>query len=382
MTDWLLQVQAGLVRPDLAVEVISPPYDLLTGQERAAYSARVARSFLNGTPSSESADPEEDAALRRETASRYMSARLAESAWRLMPAGFFIYRIRSDGHTQTGIVGDVRADAFPGVVRPHEDTRPTRVADLVDYLDRVGFGSSPVGLTYRRVPRIDDVVQRLTAAEPDLDVVLEDGDHHTVWSVSDSAAVSRLAGALAAIESSYIIDGHHRVAATLARGHDPATRGGRFLAVAFPDSDLAVYPFHRWLATDWRPDRVPDGGGLLPTPGTTVAVAREGEWLVDLGGTGDLGVTGDDTSALAQMVLGPLLGVSDERVDHRVVFVPGYPGPEALRSQVATQGGVGFLLHPPTIASIMGVSDAGGVMPPKATFFAPKPRSGVFLVRR
>lgn len=376
MTDWLLPVQAGLVRPDLAVEVISPPYDLLSREERAAYSARVPRSFLNGTPSSESADPEEDAALRRETASRYMTARLAESTWRSMPAGFFVYRIRSDGHTQTGVVGDVPANAFPGVVRPHEDTRPTRVADLVDYLNRVGFGSSPVGLTYRRVPEIDEVVQRLTDEEPDLEVVLEDGDHHTVWSVADAGSKASLAGALATIEASYIIDGHHRVAATLARGHDPATQGGRFLAVAFPDDDLAVYPFHRWLATDWRPDRVSDGVGLTPEQGAVIAVTREGEWLVDLGGTGD------DTSALAQMVLGPLLGVADERVDHRVVFVPGYPGPKALRSRVASQGGVGFLLHPPTIASIMGASDAGGVMPPKATFFAPKPRSGVFLVQR
>ncbi|HEX5672184.1 MAG TPA: DUF1015 family protein, partial [Acidimicrobiia bacterium] len=345
MTDWLLPVEAGLVRPDLAVEVISPPYDLLTGQERAAYAARVPRSFLNGTPSSESADPEEDAAQRREMASRYMSARLAESAWRSMPAAFFIYRIRSDGHTQTGVVGDVPATAFPSVVRPHEDTRPTRVADLVDYLDRVSFGSSPVGLTYRRVPEIDEVVQTLTTEEPDLDVVLEDGDHHTVWAVTDAGPRSSLATALTAIEASYIIDGHHRVKATLARGHDPATPGGRFLAVAFPDSDLAVYPFHRWLATDWRPDGASDGKGLQASPGKTVAVAREGEWEIDLGGTSD------DTSALAQRVLGPFLGVSDERVDHRVVFVPGYPGPEALRSRVASRGGVGFLLHPPSIAS-------------------------------
>ena len=376
MTDWLWPVEAGLVRPDLAAEVISPPYDLLTGPERAAYATRVPRSFLNGTPSSETDDPEEDAPARREAALQYMSARLAESAWRSLPPSYFIYRIRSDHHTQTGVVGDVPATAYPEMVRPHEDTRPTRVADLVDYLNRVGFGSSPVGLTYRREPAIDEVVHRLTEGEPDLDVVLEDGDHHTVWVVSHPRSIAELAEALAAIEATYVIDGHHRVAATLARGHDPATPKGRFLAVAFPDDDLAVFPFHRWLATDWRPDRSPDGVALMPQPGTSVLVAREGEWLVDLGDNGD------DTSALAQNVLGPLLGVSDERVDPRVVFVPGYPGPEALRSRVASQGGGGFLLHPPTIASIMGVSDTGGVMPPKATFFAPKPRSGVFLVRR
>ena len=376
MSSWLLPVTAGLVRAEMAPEVISPPYDLLTATDRAAYGARVPRSFLNGTPSSESDDPEQDAALRRETALRYMSARLAESTWRSMPEGYFIYRIRSGDHTQTGVVGDVPATAFPEVVRPHEDTRPARVADLVDYLDRVGYGSTPVGLTYRRLPEVDDVVGRLTQKVPDLDAILEDGDHQVVWAITDKSSIAELAQALARIEASYIIDGHHRVAATLERGHDPSTAGGRFLAVAFPDDDLAVFPFHRWVSTDWRPDRDAHGVNLATRPGVAVAVTREGEWEIPLG------EEDDDVSALTKTVLGPFLGVHDERVDHRVVFIPGYPGPEAVRAKVDTDGGVGLLLHPLTMASIMAVSDAGGVMPPKATFFAPKPRSGVFLVRR
>jgi uncharacterized protein (DUF1015 family) len=54
-----------------------------------------------------------------------------------------------------------------------------------------------------------------------------------------------------------------------------------------------------------------------------------------------------------------------------------HPGPE-----VSEYGGVGFLLHPSTVKAVMAVSDRGGAMPPKATFFAPKPRSGLFLVKR
>ncbi len=62
------------------------------------------------------------------------------------------------------------------MIRPHEDTRPRRVADLADYLRAVGYGSSPVGLTYRRQPEIDAIVSLLTERHPDLDVTLEDGD--------------------------------------------------------------------------------------------------------------------------------------------------------------------------------------------------------------
>jgi uncharacterized protein (DUF1015 family) len=126
---------------------------------------------------------------------------------------------------------------------------------------------------------------------------------------------------------------------------------------------------------DWRAT-----GGVSrrgdPRPGVAVCVTRDGEWELALDGPAD------DATALAEQVLAPSLGVEDERTDPRLVFIPGYPGPEALRDQVTTHGGVGFLLHPPSVAEVMAVSDRGGVMPPKATFFAPKPRSGVFLVRR
>jgi uncharacterized protein (DUF1015 family) len=74
--------------------------------------------------------------------------------------------------------------------------------------------------------------------------------------------------------------------------------------------------------------------------------------------------------------------VADERIDPRITFVPGFPDAGGLRAMVAKRGGVGFVLHPATVEAVMAISDSGGAMPPKATFFAPKPRSGLFLVKR
>lgn len=374
MSRWLLPVAAGLVRSEVAAEVISPPYDLLSPSERALHARTYTRSFLNGTPS-EGDDPDLDTAGRRRQAIDYLERELAAATWIFHDEQLFVLEIQSRGRTQTGVVGDVPVSAFPGMVRPHENTRPDRVDDLASYLADVRYFSSPVGLTYRRHQQLDDTVDLIKEAASDLDVTLPDGDRHRVWRVADPEMIERFGASFEGV-ACYIIDGHHRVAASIRRGADPATAAGRFLAIAFPDDDLAIYPFHRWVDGSMPvADRV---RGLTPSPGKTVAMTRQGEVEIDLQNESDE----VDVAALTRVILGPVFGVDDERTDPRLAFVPGFPGPEALRTRVEEQGGVGFLLAPTTVEAVIEVADRGGVMPPKATFFSPKPRSGVFLVKR
>ncbi len=108
-----------------------------------------------------------------------------------------------------------------------------------------------------------------------------------------------------------------------------------------------------------------------------MAVTRAGEWVIALQPRpGEA-----DVSALARGMLADL-GIDDERTDPRLRFIPGYPDPEPVRALVKELGGVGFILAPCSTATVLEVSDRGEFMPPKATFFSPKPRSGTFLVRR
>ncbi len=369
---WLEPVEAGLVGAADAGAVISPAYDLLTPAQRREHGRLHPRSFLNCTPS-EGDDPDLDYQGRRQQAQHYLADEIERGTWKFRPPHFYLLQLDSDGHRQIGIVGDVGGNRFPGFVKPHEETRPERVDDLADYLETVSFGSSPVGLAYRRSAAVDEAAEEVMASPAALEVTLEGGDRQTVWVVDDP---SRLAAALERIEAAYIIDGHHRVAATLRRGVSPNLPGGRFLAVAFPHDDLAVFPFHRWIDAEMKPSGS-TGSGLIPRPGLAIAVTREGEWELRMGGNdGEV-----DSARLSREVLHPL-GVEDERTDNRIAFIPGFPGPEALRRQVDERGGVGFLLAPATIGDVISCSDRGENMPPKATFFTPKPRSGVFLVRR
>lgn len=372
MSDWLLPVPAGVVRAEDGAEIVSPAYDLFTPAERGAHARRHPRSFLNGTPSEED-DVDSDYERRRAQATTYLENELACDTWTFGPPALYVLELKSGDHVQVGVVGDVPWDRFPEVIRPHEATRPDRVDDLTDYLETVGYGSSPVGLAYHRHRSVDEAVARITAGKPLLEVTLDDGDRHRVWLADKDP---ELIGALAEVPHAYVIDGHHRVAATVQRGMDPKTPGGRFLAVAFPADSLHVYPFHRWV--DAPIDEIgAQPGPLLPEPGRAVAVTQAGEWLIDL-----QPMAGEtDVSALARGMLADL-GVADERTDPRLAFIPGYPDEEALRAKVKEHGGVGFLLAACSTETVLEASDRSEFMPPKATFFSPKPRSGVFLVRR
>ena len=78
------------------------------------------------------------------------------------------------------------------------------------------------------------------------------------------------------------------------------------------------------------------------------------------------------------LLLEPVLRVEDIRTDPRVQFVGGVHGPRELARRVdAGEAAVAFSLAAVTIDELLAVSDAGGVMPPKSTWFEPKLRDGL-----
>ena len=372
-------VRVRLVAQDRAAEVIGPPEGLLEEAGRRALASDQPLSFLNATPEAQAG--EEGAGLRR-AAAAYLEDRIDEGAFGPVRDGIFLYRISVGGHEQTAVVADIHVDDYPGFVRPHERTLAEREEDLIAYLSEVGMTANPVTIAHRASMAVRSALALVTERPPELDLEV-DGERHTVWEVP-TELLAEVSAAFDQVDVTYVLDGHHRMAAARRHAHavgatraDPA---GRVLVAAIPDDELVVYPFHRWVDACW-----PDDGGAWhqgppagPDPTAAVVVTRAGWRRLPLEPReGEL-----DVEALERTVLGPIFGIHDARTDPRLEAIPGAEATSAVCDRVELLGGTGILLHPPTPADLFAVADRGGVVPPKSTFFAPKPRSGIFLTDR
>ena len=86
-----------------------------------------------------------------------------------------------------------------------------------------------------------------------------------------------------------------------------------------------------------------------------------------------------DAAILQARVIGPLLGITDPRDDERLGYVAGAGGLDPLERACREGWRAGFALYPTSMDELVAVADAGQVMPPKSTWFDPKPRSGFFF---
>lgn len=88
-----------------------------------------------------------------------------------------------------------------------------------------------------------------------------------------------------------------------------------------------------------------------------------------------------DSHLLTALVLSPMLGIHDIKKDPRIDFVGGMRGHKELEKRCHEDCVAAFAMHPVEMHELIKVADAGEIMPPKSTWFEPKPRSG-FVVRR
>jgi uncharacterized protein (DUF1015 family) len=236
----------------------------------------------------------------------------------------------------------------------------------------------------------------VTSAAPLIDFAAVDGITHTIWQVpADSTAA--LVTAFGGVSALYIADGHHR-AASAARVRDQLRRTegpgewDTVLAVAFPDTQVKVLPYNRVvrdlgnhtaesLLAALSEQFVVKPGPAVPVDTGYVSMFLDGQWyLIDMGDAPkDLAPDERlDVSRLQAHVLTPLLGIGDIRSDKRIDFVGGARGTSELESLVRTgKAAVAFSMYPVSVTDLMQISDAGGIMPPKSTWFEPKLRDGL-----
>jgi uncharacterized protein (DUF1015 family) len=320
---------------------------------------------------------------------------------------YYVYRVSDGLRTQTGIVAEVEAAAYDrGLIKRHEHTRPEAEDTLVEALQRMQANSYPMCMTYRHAG-INALIDRLTAAEPLLDFLGQEGVHQTVWTIRDEDDVAELEHCLHNIEALYITDGHHRAAAgaALAREtaaeHPEATGSEPFnyvMGIIYPSQQLKLVEYNRCVADlaglsdvefvqkvserleverihvdnpeEARPERPGVFGMLVGDKWYRLTVPDE--MLNPDDAYGSL-----DVVLLNNLILGPILGISDPRTSERLEYIPGTVPLEYITDQ--PNCGAFFVVHPTSIDQVAAVADRGLVMPPKSTWFLPKISSGLFV---
>lgn len=386
-------VRARVLTPEWAPTVIPAPYDSLTSDERAQQLAANPDSFAHvaGSPSDSVGHPSEHV---------HHATRSTQALDRLIDLGAFgadrepclyVKRIEADGYTQHSLLGSVRLDEHE--LRPHEDTQPERVHGLAVHFAEVGRMSSPVLVTAPRLPAVAEVIDATVAAshsershEPVLDTKTVDGARVTLW-----RAITSIGTTGVAVEGPlYIVDGHHRIAAARQAGFR------QVLIACAPSSELHLGSFDRTLGElDMMPRRVvellsahcdivevSDSVAARPTERGCIGIGVSGHWYraTRRQSGSDISpvryeadpVSGLDAAFAHDFVLSEIFGVtnpSDPRLSYRPTTVTAAYAP------------VTIMLAPALLDSVFDVADFGTVMPPKTTYFLPKARSGVLLVR-
>lgn len=322
---------------------------------------------------------------------------------------YYIYAQTMNGHTQYGlVVGAYVEDYMNGVIKKHELTRRDKEEDRMKHVRVNDANIEPVFFAYRDNQTLIDLCNRYAQTEPEYDFIAPiDGFRHQFWVISDKNDIDTITKEFAEMPALYIADGHHRSAAAALVGAEKAKQNPNhtgkeeynyFMAVSFPASQLTILDYNRvvrdlngmsseeFLSALQVNFTVEDKGTEIYKPARLheFSLYLDGHWyaLNAKEGTYDdndpIGVLDVDISS--RLILDELMNIKDLRSDKRIDFVGGLRGLGELKRRVDSgEMRWALALYPVSMKQIMDIADSGNIMPPKATWFEPKLRSGLVI---
>jgi uncharacterized protein (DUF1015 family) len=388
-------------KPDLAARICELPYDVMSSDEAREIAGGNPLSFLHVSK------PEIDLPPGTNLYSPEVYARGRENFQKLIAQGalrqdsqpcFYLYRQIMGKHSQVGLVAVASCEEYlGGIIKKHELTRPDKEDDRVRHIETLNSQTGPVFLTYRAQAALDEFVAKKIAEQPDVDFTAPDGVRHTSWIVNDAAQIKFIENEFARIPALYIADGHHRsaAAACVFQERKGAGQSGYFLSVIFPHNQMQILPYNRvlkdlnGLSAEQLLEKL-DGVFILKSPGAAAPARKHelglylrGQWRT-LNFRPRFAATTDpieklDVTLLQKYVLDPIFGIGDPRTSTRINFVGGIRGVVELEKLVNSGAyACAFSMFPTSIEDLMAIADAGGIMPPKSTWFEPKLRDAMF----
>ncbi len=403
----------GLRPPKELVErVESRPYDVLDSEEARAEAGdnemslyHIIKPEIDFEPGTSEYDPK----VYERAAENFQ--KFQDKGWLVQDKEdhYYIYAQSMNGKTQYGlVVGAYVDDYIKGHIKKHELTRRDKEEDRMKHVRVNNANIEPVFFAYPDNDVLDRLIMRYAETEPEYDFIAPiDGFRHQFWVISDSDDINVITKEFAQMPSLYIADGHHRSAAAALVGaekqkQNPNHKGDEeynyFMAVCFQASQLTILDYNRvvkdlnglsseeFLDALRKNFSVDDMGTEIfkPTALHEFSLYLDGHWykLKALPGTFDdtdpIGVLDVDISS--RLILDQVLGIKDLRGSNRIDFVGGLRGLAELKRRVDSgEMRTALALYPVTMKQIMDIADSGMIMPPKATWFEPKLRSGLVI---
>ena len=399
----------GLRPPkDLVEQVESRPYDVLNSEEARAEAGNNEKSLyhiikpeINFPEGTSEYDP------RVYDSAAEQFEKFQKNGWLLQDEqeNYYLYAQTMNGKTQYGIVLCAHVDDYMnGNIKKHELTRRDKEDDRMKHVRITNANIEPVFLAFRHNDVLAELIKKYAAQEPVYHFKAPvDGFIHQFWVIDNKEDQKAITEEFAKMDSLYIADGHHRSAAAARVGAEKGEKEGRgehdyYMAVCFPAEQLTILDYNR-VVKDLNGLSEEDFLKALEKNFTVACKGEENyrpqkmhEFSLYVGGkwysleakpgtfneNDPIGVLDVDISS--RLILDEILNIKDLRSDKRIDFVGGLRGLGELKRRVDSgEMKMALALYPVSMQQIMDIADSGNIMPPKATWFEPKLRSGLVI---
>ena len=399
----------GLRPPkELVEQVESRPYDVLDSEEARAEAGNNEKSLyhiikpeINFPEGTSEYDP------RVYDSAAEQFEKFQKNGWLLQDEqeNYYLYAQTMNGKTQYGIVLCAHVDDYMnGNIKKHELTRRDKEDDRMKHVRITNANIEPVFLAFRHNDVLAELIKKYAAQEPVYHFKAPvDGFIHQFWVIDNKGDQNAITDEFSKMDSLYIADGHHRSAAAARVGAEKGEKEGRgehdyYMAVCFPAEQLTILDYNR-VVKDLNGLSEEDFLKALEKNFTVACKGEENyrpqkmhEFSLYVGGkwysleakpgtfneNDPIGVLDVDISS--RLILDEILNIKDLRSDKRIDFVGGLRGLGELKRRVDSgEMKMALALYPVSMQQIMDIADSGNIMPPKATWFEPKLRSGLVI---
>ncbi|MBL7575327.1 Uncharacterized conserved protein, DUF1015 family [Peptoniphilus asaccharolyticus DSM 20463] len=397
------------IRPinELASRVAALPYDVYNTEEARVEIEKEPYSFLKvDSPIATlpvGTDEKSQEVYKR--AKENFDEMKENSLVKDIKSNLYLYELTFEGRSQLGLVCCTAIDEYlDGTIKKHEKTRQSKEEDRIKHIDVLDANTGPIFLTYEDSEEINSILEAIQNTEPEINFKSADNVIHRVWTIDEEETIQKLETEFKNIENLYIADGHHRVAsaarvAEMRRRETPNYNGEEefnfFMSILYPKSQVKIYDYNRVVkdlnglsAEEFIAEIEKDfdvefvDGEFAPNQKSEFGMYLENNWyrlnLKNQKANTSV-IENLDVSILQNNILEKILGIKDPRTDDRIDFIGGVRGLKELERRVHEDMKVAFALYPTSLEELMTVADLGEVMPPKSTWFEPKPRSGLFI---